>query len=104
VAPIDLDSGKLYAAIDGLYQHRVFPHHPDHDAAIEGEKLPFIKECIEVAKDALRAFPNMRFAGMDVAISSEGPKIIETNLSPDREGAAFVGLPTARLLSKANLG
>ncbi len=104
VAPIDLNSGRLSAAIDGLYHHNVFPRHPDHDAAIEGETVPRFEECVELAKTALAAFPQVRFAGMDIALARKGPQIIEMNLSPDREGAAFVGVPTSAILSTAALG
>jgi hypothetical protein len=31
---------------------------------------------------------------VDVAMTPDGPMIIETNLQPDREGAAYVGIPT----------
>lgn len=104
VAPIDLDTGVLRAATDGLYHHHVYPVHPDHGAPIAGEQLPYFDESKQVAHTALCAFPKTRFAGMDVAIAPDGPKIIETNLSPDREGAAFVGVPTRTLLSTQNLG
>jgi glutathione synthase/RimK-type ligase-like ATP-grasp enzyme len=43
------------------------------------------------------AFPGIRFAGVDVAISQSGPIVIELNTSPDRIGAAFVGVPTRNL-------
>ncbi len=99
VAPIELDTGKLCAAIDGLCQHNVFKKHPDHNAVIEGESIPCFKDSLALARQVLIAFPGIRFAGADVAVSNEGPQIIEINLSPDREGAAFAGIPTKNLLT-----
>jgi len=98
VAPIDLASGTLQAAIDGLHRHEVFTAHPDHHAAIEGEKIPFFEESLALARRVLTVFPGVGFAGADVAVSPTGPHIIEINLSPDREGAAFVGKPSKPLL------
>jgi hypothetical protein len=104
VAPIDLDTGRLRPAIDGTCRHEVYSRHPDHGAAIEGETLPFFNESVELGKRVLCSFPEMRFAGIDIAISPEGPQIIELNASPDREGAAFVGVPSAELLGQVSLG
>lgn len=97
VAPIELDSGRLRAAIDGLYHHEIYRKHPDHHAVIEGERIPFFKESLALTQQVLTAFPGVGFAGADVAVSRDGPKIIEINLSPDREGAAFVGKPSKSL-------
>jgi hypothetical protein len=100
VAPIDIDSGKLGAAIDGLYHHNVFREHPDHGALIEGQTIPYFKDSLQIAEQALTAFPGLRFVGADVAVSNNGPQIIEMNVSPDREGAAFVGIPSTFLLNE----
>ena len=99
VAPIDLDSGVLDAAIDGKRQRQVYETHPDHGAAIAGVQVPFWDECKDVAVRCLNAFPKMRFTGLDMAVSEDGPVVIEMNASPDREGAAFVGLPTRDILA-----
>lgn len=98
VAPIDLDTGELSSAIDGLHIHEVFDYHPDHGSRIKGQKVPDFHLCREVAAKALLAFPAVRFAGMDIAITDSGPQVIELNLSPDREGAAFVSIPSGPLL------
>lgn len=98
VASIDLDSGQLRAAQDAHAEHNVYPRHPDHGAAIEGIVLPFWREVQQVAKHALSVFPGLRFAGLDVAIGPSGPIILELNVSPDREGAAFTDCPSKVLL------
>lgn len=101
VAPIDLDTGRLDATIDGLYHRKTFKIHPDHNAPIEDEIIPYFKESLDLAKEALTAFPGVRFAGLDIAVSEFGPQVIEMNLSPDREGAAFTGIPSKTVLSSA---
>lgn len=94
VAPVDLHAGILRAAIDGRATRMQFPVHPDHGATIEGGRPPFLSEATALAEQCLSCFPNLRFAGLDVAVSKSGPAIVEMNVVPDREGGAFVDMPT----------
>lgn len=100
VAPIDLSSGCLAAAIDGLFTRQKFAQHPDHGAQIEGVAIPFWQDVKLLAERALTVFPGLRFAGADIAIGPQGAVVIEMNASPDREGAAFVGIPTDRIFRR----
>jgi len=98
VAPLDVESGILSKAIDGLPGRKTFPVHPDHGAPIEGERIPLFPDSIELAKRCLLPFSPLRFAGVDIAITENGPRVIELNVSPDREGAAFTDTPSLQLL------
>ena len=82
----------------GLPTRVLYPSHPDHGAPVEGRELPFWDEAKSLAESCLTAFPNLEFAGMDIAVSGNGPVVVEINASPDREGAAFTGMPTKRIL------
>lgn len=87
IAPIDLTTGRL-----GMGQHpgpsrERHAQHPDHHVSIEGVEIPFWDDVKQVASSALTAFPGLRFAGLDIAIGSDGPYVIELNVIPDREGA-----------------
>jgi len=97
VVPVDMHTGTLMAAMDGTPVRQMFAVHPDHGARIEGVRIPFFAESLKLATDSVLAFPGIRFAGVDVAISQSGPRVIELNTSPDRIGAAFVGVPTRDL-------
>ncbi len=97
VAPIHLGSGELRAAQDATAERGHYPCHPDHGAPIEGVCVPYWPEVQALAKKALSVFPRMRFAGLDVAIGPTGPVVIELNVQPDREGAAFTDYPSADL-------
>ena len=90
VAPVDLETGEVHAAIDGLPERDVFPVHPDHGAPIEGQRIPFFAESLELARRSLLAFPFFRFAGVDLALTAQGPRVIELNPCPDREGITRV--------------
>jgi len=94
VAPIDLKTGRLSEATDGRPPRNVYRQHPDHGAPIEGVVLPLLREATALAEQCMTVFPDLNFAGVDVAMTPDGPMIIETNLQPDREGAAYVGMPT----------
>lgn len=95
VAPVDLATGRLSDAIDGRVSRSVYAVHPDHGAAIAGLALPRIAEATALAERTLLAFPHLHFAGVDMAMATDGPRVIELNVQPDREGAAFVGMAAA---------
>ncbi|HKY07023.1 MAG TPA: sugar-transfer associated ATP-grasp domain-containing protein [Candidatus Binatia bacterium] len=99
VAPLELATGTLRAAQDAYAERRLYPCHPDHGNAIEGVVVPDWSGVQSLAKRVLGVFPNLRFAGLDIAIGRNGPVVLELNVSPDREGAAFTDCPNARLLS-----
>ncbi|HTN98325.1 MAG TPA: sugar-transfer associated ATP-grasp domain-containing protein, partial [Nordella sp.] len=57
-------------------------HHPDTGAAIEGRVLHFWPETIALACRAHAAFAPRVFIGWDIAITSNGPVLIEGNGAP----------------------
>ena len=93
VCPIDMQTGVLKITQSGTPERRLYTHHPDHGAAIEGVSLPHWAACQRLAEHALHAFPHMNFCGLDIAIGEDGPVIVELNPSPDKEGAAFMQIP-----------
>jgi hypothetical protein len=98
VAPLDLATGKLRAAQDAYADRRLYPRHPDHGSGIEGVVIPHWDSVQSLAKRTLSIFPNLCFAGLDIAIGEAGPVVLELNVIPDREGAAFTDCPNATLL------
>ena len=77
-APIDLDTGKLGAAVTKAGRTGV-TYHPNSGAPIEGTQLPFWTEAKELAMRAHREFAQMPSVGWDVAITQAGPILIEGN-------------------------
>jgi hypothetical protein len=98
VAGIDLATGVLGPALDGSPERRVHPSHPDSGRQIEGTRLPYWAEALAVAEAALDAFPHMRFAGFDIAITRDGPVIIEINNYPGLDGVAATNLRLAEFI------
>ena len=54
-------------------------HHPETNAPIAGEILPFHKEVTALALEAQSRLPFLRSLGWDIAITKDGPLLIEGN-------------------------
>jgi len=99
MTPVDLQTGRLSAAVEPRPTRRIFPVHPEHGAPIEGVVLPMFEEAKALAARCLTVFPRLNFAGVDVAMTPTGPVITEMNVQPSRNGAAYVGVPTKDVFS-----
>jgi len=64
------------------FEAKVFDYHPNTKLKIDGFKLPFLKECIDLAKRASLSLPS-RIIGWDIAITNQGPMLIEGNSNVD---------------------
>ena len=60
----------------------IFEKHPDTGVEFKGYHIPMLPEAIALAKQAAREIPQMRHVGWDVAITPDGPAIIEGNEYP----------------------
>ena len=58
-------------------------HHPDTDAQITGAVLPIWQEALDLALNAQSLLKQVPLIGWDIAISNNGPLIIEANETPD---------------------
>lgn len=56
--------------------------HPITNERIIGYKIPFYKESCDLVKSAALVVPTVRYVGWDVAITNEGPVIVEGNSYP----------------------
>lgn len=98
VAAVDQATGVVGVATDGAMTRELYRVHPDTGRPIEGVRLPFWAESLALAEAALDAFPKMRFAGLDVAVTPDGPSIIEINNYPGIEGLSSVNIRLATVL------
>jgi hypothetical protein len=98
VARIDPATGTLGPATNGYVDRPWYAVHPDHAAPIEGETVPCWSEATSLATSTLMLFPNIRFAGFDIAVSSRSPVVIELNVSPDLLGQALMEVPLRPVL------
>lgn len=82
IAPIDLASGKLGIASKG-YGGRDYPVHPVTHARIEGHVLAHWAEALALVRRAhSRGFAEYRLIGWDVALTPDGPVLLEGNGKP----------------------
>lgn len=81
VCKVDMASGELGPATDwGIKQPgRWLNHHPVTGAPITGRILPLWRETVEVVRQAHLAINDRVAVGWDVAITDQGPRIIEGN-------------------------
>lgn len=76
---MDLKKGVLRKGFTGSFSLTPIDCHPDSGIKIPGYKVPYWRESLELAMRAHSHLPYFRHAGWDIAISPEGPLIIELN-------------------------
>ena len=80
-AGIDLKSGTTTGA---SLKGAPTTHHPDIGCDLIGVGIPFWNEVLEAGMKAAKAIP-LKYIGVDVAISVNGPVILEINVRPGIE-------------------
>lgn len=78
-APVSMD-GTLHAPGVQMLAvgNHTYTHHPDTSIALEGIKLPYFKEALDLVNRAAEASGD-RLVGWDVCLGTDGPIIIEGN-------------------------
>ena len=80
-AGVDEKTGIVVTtAIDG--KNNRFANHPNTGAKILGFQIPYWKEILELTGRAMRHVKGIDFVGWDVAITENGPVIVEGNSKP----------------------
>lgn len=85
--PVSLDDGLLGSASDLGSDARLGWHdqHPTTGARIKGLQLPYWGDVKAIAVEAHQAFIDRAVIGWDIAITEDGPVIIEGNRGPDMD-------------------
>ncbi len=91
----NITSGGIYAPInsDGVVSHPAFCDktgesfsvHPTTKVYLIGFKIPFYKEAVELVTEIAAEEEDMGYVGWDVAITPDGPLIVEGNNLPTYE-------------------
>ena len=87
--PIDLDTGKILFPASDL-NLVLYEEHPMTHMKLVGYQLPYWNEAKAMVKEAAMLIPEIRYNGWDVAISEDGPLLIEGNYLP---GYDLMSLP-----------
>ena len=84
VAPVDEKTGIItQPAIDKNKQ--LYKLHPITNEKIEGFKLPYFNEAMEMVKEAATVIPEVGYVGWDVAFTPDGPVFVEANDFPGHD-------------------
>ena len=79
-AEVDLESGRVSRpAVYSDITKEDSTIHPITGVIIVDFKVPYFKESLEMVKEAALLFPQNRTVGWDVAITNNGPELIEGN-------------------------
>ncbi|GAA3607009.1 sugar-transfer associated ATP-grasp domain-containing protein [Flavivirga amylovorans] len=80
---VNIDTGELKGKgwQDIAKGGHEFAEHPDSKTILNGYAIPFVTESCDLVKIACKSLPN-RIVGWDVAITVDGPIIIECNYGP----------------------
>lgn len=80
IAPVDLSTGRVGPALRRR-EHVLVPveRHPDTGAVIAGHQMPCWQEAKALALRAFAAAPERVTVGWDIAITDDGPVLIEGN-------------------------
>ena len=84
-AKVDIETGELGPGSDiGLRPDAAWHEtHPDSGAPLEGRKIPYWKETLDLACRAHAALHHWAVIGWDIAIVDDGPVVIEGNSGAD---------------------
>ena len=91
--PVNLDYGCIesYGFQTNSMAVQVYVH-PGTETFMIGQKIPFWEDVKSMVLEACRVFPSVRYVGWDVAITSNGPLIIEGNPGPGFATLEGIGL------------
>lgn len=83
IAPVTAEDGIVGTCRIGTgLEARDIDTHPVSGARFEGTRIPFWDEACRMAEEAHALFPEYGVIGWDVAITPEGPALIECNDNP----------------------
>lgn len=81
ICRVDPKTGRIISPATDDY-FNVFYKHPDTGITFRGYQLPMVDEAIAFAKEAAMVVPQIRHIGWDIAITPDGPAMIEGNDYP----------------------
>ena len=96
---IDQDTGVLLNGFNWSPEMRPLKQHPATGVVFEGVQIPFWREAVEMAVRTLKACVGTRFIGVDIAISENGPLMVEMNVHSDPDCMPVLRLQTARIFA-----
>jgi len=78
-SPVQKDDGVLGPAIAKSLDSTPLDIHPNTGTRVRGVKIPFWEQIVRLCLDAHEAFPTLCSVGWDVAVTENGPLLVEGN-------------------------
>ena len=90
---VNIETGQLYNTIcfNGWRKSERITNHPDSGTKVDGVVIENWSEIKQKVCEFQEKLPFIKAAGWDIAITENGPKIIEVNDMWDRTGQIFIG-------------
>lgn len=82
IYPIDLRYGRIIGPGLTKSLDQLVYVHPGTNIYMLGREIPFWQQTVDFVNEAAKRIPQVRFVGWDVAITSDGPVLIEGNKHP----------------------
>lgn len=91
-ACVDMTDGeiKYVTEFNGWRKVNAITHHPDTGTLLEGVKIEKWNDIVKQVLHFQECFPYCKAAGWDIAITDEGPVVVEVNDFWDRTGQYFI--------------
>jgi hypothetical protein len=91
-AAVDIETGEIHSAIQFNGWRKISPikNHPDTGTLIEGVKIENWNDIKNRVLQFQQAIPFLKAIGWDIAITNDGPVVIEINDSWDETGQLFI--------------
>lgn len=78
---IDPATGRISSPAQDKANH-IYERHPVTGVQLPGTQIPFFREAVEMVSEAARVVPQVRYIAWDVAITPDGPTLVEANQYP----------------------
>lgn len=81
IAPVNMETGIIDKPA-ATFGSDIYINHPATNKKILGFQVPYWNEVVKLLNNAVKVVPEVRYVGWDIAITKNGPCLIEGNTSP----------------------
>lgn len=78
-APVNIENGKIFRDAIAKEHSVIHEYHPVSKVKIKGFQIPFWEDVRNMVLSASQEIPEVKTVGWDVAISKNGPELVEGN-------------------------
>ena len=99
-AEIDVESGRIITPAYS-YRREMYLQHPDTGVFLQGTELPLWEQCKQLVEDGWLRISGLPLVGWDIAVTPNGPTIVEVNAQPE---IPLLQIPRNKGLRKTIIG